>query len=371
MSSRRPGMDTRPALPDSGSAAGAGGNVRAGHTVKSESRLLLAAVLTTTMLVAEGIGGLISGSLALLADAGHMLVDASALVLAWLGARFSRRPADSLRSFGYRRLEVLASFVNALSMFVLVGWIVWEAIERIRDPAPILSGVMLAVAVTGLAVNLVVLRVLGPHHGRDHAASGSGHDHDHAHGAIPAHDHHPHAARSQSLSGDHEVDLAIERRDPPEDLNIGGARLHVIGDLLGSLAAVAAALIIRYTGWTIADPILSVLVSLLILASAWRLLRRSTHILLEGVPEGIDLAGLTRAMADAHPDIRDVHHVHVWMLGSGARMATLHLRFDEGAASMVAQTRVRELLRGRFDIDHVTIQVDSMPCVDQGCGAQD
>lgn len=312
---------------------------------RRESRLLLAAALTTVTMVAEAVGGVVSGSLALLADAGHMLVDASALILAWLGARFARRPPDAQRSFGYARLEILAGFVNALTMFVLVGWIVWEAIQRILDPAPILSGLMLVVALAGLIVNLVVLRVLGGHHGHDHStpassnASASGHLHDHA-----------------EASGD--------------DLNVQGARLHVIGDLLGSLAAIVAALVVRYTGWTIADPILSVLVAVLILASAWRLLRRSTHILLEGVPDGIDIRRLATELASSHGDIRDVHHVHVWMLGSGARMATLHLRLVEAGDAESAQRRVRALLRERFAIDHATIQIDfsPSPCADEACG---
>lgn len=153
-----------------------------------------------------------------------------------------------------------------------------------------------------------------------------------------------------------------------DDLNVQGARLHVIGDLLGSLAAVAAALVVRYTGWTIADPILSVLVAALILFSAWRLLRRSAHILLEGVPEGIDIERLTAELAASHDDIRDVHHVHVWLLGSGAPMATLHLRLDDDSDARGAQAAIRALLAERFGINHVTIQVDPTSCPDEACG---
>jgi len=338
--------------------------------------LLLAAILTTAMLVAEAIGGVVSGSLALLADAGHMLVDASALLLAWFGARMSRRPADALRSFGYARFEVLAGFVNALTMFALVGWIVWEAIERLRSPTPILSGVMLAVAIAGLVINLIVLRVLGSNHGHDHAeaggaaaASGHGHAHgsdaprDHAH-SDPAGARHALNSLAGELAGSGSASLG-----PPssENLNVGGARLHVIGDLLGSLAAIAAALVVRYTGWTIADPILSMLVSVLILVSAWRLLRRSAHILLEGVPDGIDLAEMKASLGGAHGDIRNVHHLHVWMLGSGARMATLHLRIDASGDSAAAQAGVRSQLQTRYGIGHVTIQVDIEPCPDLDC----
>jgi cobalt-zinc-cadmium efflux system protein len=288
---------------------------------RRESRLLFAAVLTTTTMLAEAIGGVVSGSLALLADAGHMLVDASALALAWIGARIARRPADARRSYGYGRVEVLAGFVNALTMFVLAGWIIWEAVERIRQPSPILSGVMLGVALAGLMVNLLVLRVLGGH----------GHSH--------SHDGHDHAG---------------------DDVNLQGARLHVIGDLLGSLAAVAAALIVRYTGWSIADPLLSVLVAVLILASAWSLLRRCAHILLEGTPEGLDLQQLEDAVRSSHGDIRGVHHVHVWSVTGGERMATLHLDLAEAGDARAAASAARAVLRERFGVGHVTIQVDVM-----------
>lgn len=299
---------------------------------RRESRLLFAAVLTTATMLAEAVGGVVSGSLALLADAGHMLVDSSALALAWIGARIARRPADARRSYGYGRVEVLAGFVNALTMFVLAAWIIWEAVERIRHPAPILSGVMLAVALLGLAVNLLVLRVLGGqgHHGDDHAPHG--------------HAHHVH-----------------------DDVNVQGARLHVIGDLLGSLAAVLAALLVRWTGWTIADPLLSVLVALLIVFSAWSLLRRCAHILLEGTPDGLDVDELAAAVQAGHPHIRDVHHVHVWSLAGGERMATLHLDLPETGDAPAATRAARTLLRERFRIGHATIQVD----IAADCGEQD
>lgn len=334
-----------------------------------ERRLLWAAVLTTLTLVAEAVGGVVSGSLALLADAGHMLVDASALALAWLGARLARRPPDARRSFGYGRLEVLAGFVNALTLLVLVAWIAWEAIERLRDPQPILSGVMLAVALLGLAVNLVVLRVLGGHH-HDHGGHAAaphahtGHDHDHRN--DDAHDHrhdagHDHAHAHTASHG--QVDSPKRR-----DLNLDGARLHVIGDLLGSVAAVAAAIKVYYTGWTRIDPLLSLLVAVLILAGAWRLLRRAGHILLEGVPDGLDTDELAAAIATAHPDILDAHHVHVWQLGSGDVLATVHLRLHSERAWAEAAEAARTLLQQRFGIRHATIQVDGQYCPDRDCG---
>lgn len=291
-----------------------------------ESRLLWAALLTTGTMLAEAVGGFISGSLALLADAGHMLVDASALALAWLGARIARRPPDTRRSYGYGRVEVLAGFVNALTMLLLAAWIVWEAAQRIRQPEPILTGVMLGVAMVGLAVNLLVLSVLGGH--------AHGHDHHHSH---------------------------------QHDVNVQGARLHVIGDLLGSLAAVAAALVVRWTGWTIADPLLSLLVALLIVFSAWRLLRRCAHILLEGTPEGLDVEEMVAAVEASHADIRGVHHVHVWSLAGGERMATLHLDLPERGDARAAGRAARTVLRERFHIGHATIQLDH----GEDCGEPD
>ena len=278
-------------------------------------KLLFAFLLTLLMLIAEAVGGAWSGSLALLADAGHMMVDALALALAFIGARLALRPADARRSYGYGRLEVLAGFVNALTQFVLVGFITYEAVTRLLHPGAILSGIMLAVAVVGLLVNLLVLRVL----------------HGHAH----------------------------------DDVNMASASLHVLGDLLGSLGAVLAALAVRWLDWNWADPLLSLLVSLLILGNAWRLLRKSAHILLEGVPEDLSVDEVEQALRQADPTIRDIHHLHVWQLASGSRMATVHAQVGEGDdAGAVAVAAIHALLRQRFGILHVTVQVDAGACTD-------
>lgn len=287
------------------------------HAGAGERRLLWAFVLTSITLVVEAAGGWISGSLALLADAGHMFVDAFALLLAFLGAYFARRPADDRRSFGYARLEVLVGYTNALFQFALVAWIVVEAIWRFARPEPILSGTMLIIAVIGLVVNLFVLQVLG------------GHDHD--------------------------------------DLNAAGARLHVLGDLLGSLGAVAAALLIRWQGWLWADPAFSIFVSLLIAGSAWRLLKRSAHILLEGTPEGVDTAQVAVA-AKQGEGIVDVHHVHVWQLAGGRRLATLHARLREDADAHAALAQVQAILREKFQIVHATVQIERRDCAHEDCG---
>jgi len=286
------------------------------HAHGSETRLLIAAALTTATLIAEAIGGWMSGSLALLSDAAHMLIDAFALLLAWAGAHFARRPADDLRSFGYARLEVLAGYSNALLQFVLVVWIAVEAILRLMQPEPILSGIMLVVALIGLCVNVIVLAALG------------GHQHD--------------------------------------DLNLAGARLHVIGDLLGSIGAVGAALIVRYLGWLQADPLVSLFVSALILVSAWRLLRLSAHILLEGVPDGIETALVTDTVR-RESGVQDVHHVHVWQLAGGRRMATLHARLAPGMETEPALAAMKRVLRENFHIFHATIQIDDGDCAEGDC----
>jgi cobalt-zinc-cadmium efflux system protein len=289
-------------------------HAHADRTSRRERRLLFAFALTALTLLAEAVGGWLSGSLALLADAGHMLVDAGALLFAWVGVRYASRPADARRSFGYARMEVLVGYSNALMQFVLMAWIVVEAALRFNDPKPILSGMMLAIAVVGLLVNLFVLLVL------------SGHDH--------------------------------------HDLNTASARLHVLGDLLGSLGAITAAVLIQVFGWLWADPAASVLVSLMILSSAWHLLRRSAHILLEGAPDGIDADRVEDELEAAVAGVRDVHHVHVWQLVGGYHMATLHARLCADADGATAIASINTLLRERFRIEHVTVQIEREVCDD-------
>lgn len=290
------------------------------HAAGSEQRLLIAFALTLLTLLAEAIGGWWSGSLALLADAGHMLVDAVALLLAWGGAHFARRPADALRSFGYARLEVLVGYSNALMQFLIVAWIVAEAASRLLAPEPIRAPAMLAIAATGFAVNFLVLRVLGTH------------EHD--------------------------------------DLNAAGARLHVLGDLLGSLGAVIAALAIWRFGWLWADPVTSILVALLILGSAWKLLRRSAHILLEGTPEDVAAEAVIETIR-GEAGVVDVHHVHVWQLAGGRRLATLHARVDEHADAGAALAWVQRVLRERFRITHATVQIEPGDCIGHDCHERD
>lgn len=276
----------------------------------AERRMLLAFWLIFSFMLVEVAGGWWSGSLALMADAGHMVTDAAALGLAYLAFRLGRKAADARRTFGYLRLEVVAGFVNALALFGLVAWIVYEAWQRLQAPIEILSGPMLAVAVVGLLVNLLVLRILT--HGHE------GHDH----------------------------------------VNVQGAVLHVLGDLLGSVGAVVAALVIRYTGWTPIDPILSVVVSLLIMNSAGRLLQRSLHILLEGAPPQLTPEAIEAHLQARVPGVAQVHHVHVWSITSGRVLATLHVRPKDFSQAREVIRQVEHELTQHLGVEHATVALD-------------
>jgi cobalt-zinc-cadmium efflux system protein len=291
-----------------------------GRKQGDERRVLAVLVFTGTFMVAEVVGGVLSGSLALLADAAHMLADAGALALAWFAIRVSNRPPDRLRSFGYHRFQVLAAFVNGSTLIAIAGWIVFEAIERLLAPVEVLGGTMLVVAVLGLAVNVVGFAVL---HGGNR-----------------------------------------------QDMNIRGAVLHVLGDLLGSVAAILAAGIILLTGWTPIDPILSVLVAVLILRGAWDLVSRASHLLMEGAPEGFEIAELKADLEAAVPGVLDIHHVHVWALTPERPLVTLHARIEEDADHDEVLKEVQGRLADRFGLRHATVQVERSGCVglpEKGC----
>ena len=275
-------------------------------------------LLTGGFMVVEVVAGLMTGSLALLADAGHMLTDFGALALAWFAFRVARRPADPRRSYGWHRVEVLAAFVNGLALFAVAIGIVIAGFERLADPVAVLGGPMLVVAALGLLVNLAALVIL--------------------------------------------------HRGPRENLNLRGASLHVMGDLLGSVAAMAAAGVILATGWTPVDPILSVLVALLVLRSAWRIVRSSGHILLEGTPEGMESDRIGAAVASL-PGVTDVHHVHAWSLTGGRHVLTLHAVVDDGIDQNAVLAAIGALLEERFGIDHSTIQLERGGCATPQAGA--
>jgi len=277
-------------------------------THDNERKLLISFILIFTSMLVEVVGGILSGSLALLADAGHMLTDAAALALAYAAFRFGRRAADSKRTFGYLRFEVIAGFLNALTLFVIAGWILYEAWERLSAPSAILAGPMMIVALIGLLVNLAVLWIM--------------------------------------------------TRGDNEHVNVKGAILHVMGDLLGSIGALAAAIIISLTDWTPIDPILSVLVAVIILRSAWKLQVKSLHILLEGAPDNATPQMLEQTLISSVAGLAHVRHIHVWQLTFGHTLATLHIRPQQESQVKNVAKDVNQVLRDKFNIKHATIAID-------------
>ena len=266
-------------------------------------------------MVAEAGGGIASGSLALLADAGHMLTDAASLVLAWLAFRVARRPADWQRTYGFHRFQVLAAYSNGIALGFIALAIVYAAIMRLYEPVAILAGPMLAIAVAGLIVNLVSFRIL---HGADR-----------------------------------------------DNLNIRGATLHVLGDLLGSAAAIIAALVIMWTGWTPIDPLLSALVAVLILRSAWTLVADTGRILLEAAPENLDVRKLREDLMASVPGVEDIHHVHAWSLTEDRPMITLHARIADIRAGDGVASAIKARLHDRHGVSHATVEIECGACADQ------
>jgi cobalt-zinc-cadmium efflux system protein len=273
------------------------------------TRLAIAFGIIAIFMIVEIVGGILSGSLALLADAGHMTSDTVALGMSWLAIHVGRRPADAGRSFGYRRLEVLAAFVNGCALFVIAGWVVYEAIQRLWEPVEVLGGTMLGVAIAGAIANLVAFWV---------------------------------------LNGGNKANL-----------NVKSAWVHVLGDLFGSVAAIAAAGLILWTGWVPFDPILSIVVALIILKSAKDIVRDSANILLEGSPPGLNRDEMTTALNAALPQGCTVSHLHAWALTAEQPLVTMNVscRADEEPSQVIAMLQGQ--LKAKYGIGHSTIQVDS------------
>lgn len=288
----------------------------AGHshgtaTGAHRSRLLTALLITLTVMVAEVIGGLISGSLALLADAAHMLTDAAGVGLALLAAWFASRPATPERTFGYQRSEVLAAVVNALLLFGVAGFVLVEAVRRFTSPPEVATGLMLGVAVVGLVANTISLLVL--------------------------------------------------RGGQQESLNVRGAYLEVLGDLLGSAAVIVAAIVIALTGYTQADPIASALIGLMILPRTWGLLREAVDVLLEATPRGVDLTQVRQHLLDT-PGVIDAHDLHAWTITSGLPVLSVHVVVAQDVLADGGGGRVLDslgaCLAGHFDVEHCTFQLE-------------
>lgn len=279
------------------------------HVPKNEKKIAIAAALTGAFMIAEVVGGVVSGSLALIADAGHMLTDFASLVLAWLAFRLARRPADWQRTYGFDRFSVLAAFVNGLSLFAIAAWIVYEAIHRLREPGEVMGGLMLWVAVGGLVVNIVAF-------------------------------------------------IVLTRGEKSDNLNVRAAALHVAGDLFGSIAAIAASLVIIFTGWTPIDPLLSVLVVLIILRSAWAVVKESGHILLEGAPDHLDRRELAERL-QAIEGVEQVGHIHAWSVTQERPMVTLEITAAAGRDPHAIKQAAKEILRRDYHVDHATVEMHS------------
>ncbi len=272
--------------------------------------LLIAAILTAGFMLAEAAGGLITGSLALLADAGHMLSDSFSLVLALFAVTIAAGPATARRTFGYKRAEILAALVNGILLVLVSVWVIYEAIGRIDDPVPIEGGGMMVIAVLGLFVNVAAFIVLW---------KGGG-----------------------------------------ESLNVRAALRHVLGDMLGSVGVIIAAGVILLTGWDPIDPIISILISLLIAASAWSILKESVDVLLESAPAGIDTAEVGQAMAGVK-GVKQVHDLHIWQITSGFPSLSAHLLVGAGEDCHAVRLKVDAMLREEYEIEHSTLQVEHVP----------
>jgi cobalt-zinc-cadmium efflux system protein len=296
-----------------------------------EGRFLWALALTALVLVGEVAGGLWTHSLALLSDAAHVLVDVVALGLSYVAVRMAAQVPSDRHSYGLHRAEVLAAVINGGTLFVIAAGIFWEAGHRLWASEPVKSIEMLVIAAAGLAVNLVVLLVLRGH---------DNHGHDH-----------------------HEHDAGHEHAEGPGDLNVRSAWLHVLGDTLSSVGVIITGLIICWTGWTIFDPLMSIIIAGVLFFGSGRLLKSGIHILMEGVPEGLHLPEIGQAMA-AVPGVREIHDLHVWSLCPGAIALSAHVTVDGATWSDTSGTQaaLKSVLRDRFRIEHTTIQLECARC---------
>lgn len=289
------------------------------HDLRGASRrsLISALVLIVGYMIAEIIGGIISGSLALIADAGHMLADAASIGLALAALHFSARPASVRRTFGYRRLEILAALVNGVTLWLIAAWVAYEAYHRFTVVPDVRGEIMLSVGTVGLLVNLVAAWIL--------------------------------------------------RRSAGHSVNVEGAYQHVVADLLGSVGVVVSGILVWGFNWTIADPILSVIIGILIVVSSWRLLAKVIHVLLQGVPQHVDIGHLCRQMEEV-AGVNSVHDLHVWSLASDYDVLTAHVVVDpEIEDGGFIRNRLREIASQDFGIRHVTLQLEDTAedCIDE------
>jgi cobalt-zinc-cadmium efflux system protein len=291
-----------------------GGALHTQHQPRTTGRVLKwSLALTIAFVIVEFSAGLEAHSLALLSDAGHNLTDALALLLAWFAFHFEMKPPDEVKTYGYHRAGVLAAFVNALALLVLCGFILYESYERLMAPPTVNETTMILVAALGLLVNGAIMLGL--------------------------------------------------RRDSARDLNIRGAFLHMLGDALGSVAIIAGAIGIRYTGWQHIDPILSILIALLIIWTAWDITKESLNILLEGLPRGMKLRDVSAAIQEVD-GVLGVHDLHIWSLGSNINALSCHVLIRDlpPSESEGILKRLKDALRQRYGINHTTVQFERANC---------
>lgn len=281
---------------------------------KNERRMGLAALITGGFMFVEVVGGIAADSLALIADAGHMLTDFASLALAWFAFRLARRPADWKRTYGFDRFQVLIAFTNGLALFVIAGWIVYEAIERLMGTPHVDGRIMVGVAIAGLLVNIAAFWLL--------------------------------------------------RGADRENLNVRGAAIHVLGDLLGSVAALIAGAVILMTGWMPIDPLLSLLVAVIIVRSGWHVVAASAHILLEGAPKELDTRDIAPDLVANVPGVDAVHHVHVWSITQSRRMVTLHAVIGDAQDIDAVVQGIKARLKETFNLDHATVEIERGACAD-------
>ena len=302
---------------DRAAEGGAGHGHDHGIGQAPEKALRRALFLTGGFMLAEAIGGYLTNSLALISDAAHMLTDTAALAIALIAIRIGRRAPDTLRTFGYARFEILAAMFNAVVLVLVAMYILYEAIERFRNPPAIASGAMMGIAALGLVVNVLSMRLL--------------------------------------------------RGGSDSSLNVKGAYLEVWSDMLGSVGVLAAGAIIALTGWKPIDPIIAVLIGLWVLPRTWTLLKDSLNVLLEGVPGGVAVADIEAAVR-AVPGVKNLHHLHVWAVSSGKSLLTAHVERDPtGGSDTALLSAINAVLRERFQISHSTLQLEDTGCADPSC----
>ncbi|WP_239004819.1 cation diffusion facilitator family transporter [Paenibacillus tepidiphilus] len=278
------------------------------HAPNTKKGLLTALIITAGIMVLEFAGGLITDSLALLSDSGHMLSDTASLALSLIAVMLAAKPATSRNSYGFYRIEILAALFNGATLFIIAGFIMWEAWQRFAAPPEVAGGTMMVIAAIGLLANLASA-------------------------------------------------WALTRRSGTDNINVRSAYLHVMGDALGSVGALLAGLLMQLFSWYIADPIISVLVALLILRSAWNVIKQAFHILMEGTPHTVDAAAVKEALLSVE-GVYDIHDLHIWSITSGMDALSAHLTVRDGSDFRQILQEALDVLEQRFGVDHATLQIE-------------